>query len=148
MSNRKQVEVTLARLIGEPMWAAGRAGIVWFQFGADRATIDRRGNPRAVGTFALHITCPWRWLEPWGDVRADDQREHADLVMLGQERLQCVAVTAGESGGFCLTFSDRSTLIVEPDDGASEGDDDEYWRLFSPGQDTAHFVIGRHGIAE
>jgi hypothetical protein len=63
----KKVRKTLTTLVGLPLWAAGRAfTLEWFQFG-DRITVqNHRGEPKEVGTYALHVDCAWRLIGPKG----------------------------------------------------------------------------------
>ena len=47
---KQAIEQALAPLIGEPLWAVGRAAsLVWFQFGERHAVADRQGGQREVG---------------------------------------------------------------------------------------------------
>jgi hypothetical protein len=144
MPLRDHVEMALSCLIGEPMWASGlAASMLWLQFGQELVARDHRGKARTVGRHALHIDCPWQWLEASGDVRADHDFSHEELVVLGGARPVCESVQADERGGFRLRFADGSTLVVEPDTAA-----EEYWRLLEPGRDTPHFVVGANGVEE
>ena len=122
------------------MWSAGLAGdLLWLQFGQERITIDLAGIPRTVGAHALHVSAPWRWVEAWGDVRADHCSSAAELGRLGTDRPICENILAQDSGTLQLRFSDGSCLHVE-----AEGND-EYWRLLQPGRDDPHFVVGPWG---
>ena len=62
------------------MWQAGWAGdIAWFQFGAVVKRSGGRGGQRNVGEYALHVSCPWRWVASSGFLRADDTSPGAAL---------------------------------------------------------------------
>lgn len=143
MTLQSQIAKALAPLIGEAMWAAGLAGIVWLQFGDERVTVGLK-EPRIVGTHALHISSPWEWREKWGDVRADHHSDRAALERLGNTRPVCVAIDPKEDGGVTLLFEDASTLEIE----AGTADQDEFWRVFEPWQETPHFVVGPAGVEE
>lgn len=126
------------------MWAAGKAGsITWLQFGPRHVVADRRSGTKEVGQHALHLDCPWRWVEAWGETRADDHADHAGLGHLGESSPVCVSVAADDHGAIVLGFHDGSRLLVEPD---LEDTSDEWWRLFEPSRDTPHFVVGPTGI--
>jgi hypothetical protein len=126
------------------MWAAGLAGdILWLHFGGEHLVVDMRGEPRTVGSHALHVSSSWQWVEAWGDVRADYHFAHAELEFLGAKRPICEAVAADDNGGFQLRFADQSVLCVE-----AEGNAEEYWRVFAPSREAPHFVVGAHGVEE
>jgi hypothetical protein len=55
----------LQDLVGQPLWALGRAAnMQWFHFGRRREVVSslpsRRGQVREVGELALHVQSPWR----------------------------------------------------------------------------------------
>jgi hypothetical protein len=54
----------------------------------------------------------------------------------------CSGLRVGLAGAFELEFSGGEKLVVEPDDLSCE----EYWRLFRPGSEEPHFVVGASGI--
>ena len=145
MSIRKHVEQALACLVDQPMWAAGLAGpIAWFQFGSRRVVPNpRTGGTKEVGEYALHVDCPWRWVEAWGDSRADHHAEHGGLAHLGHPPPICNGASATDRGAIELSFNDGSRLLVEPD---LEEDTEEWWRLLQPSVDAPHFVVGSSGI--
>jgi hypothetical protein len=144
MTLRQSIEQALAPLRNLPMWAAGSAGgILWLQFGDRQLTVDYRGQPKEVGAIALHISCAWRWLEAWGSERADHHADHQELNHLGQTLPVVDHIMVGERGLFSLGFLDGSRLVVEPDLGEPS---EEWWRIFNPGDTSAHFVVGSDGI--
>jgi hypothetical protein len=61
---KKQVEETLACLIGHPFWGAGRTlDLLTFQFGPRQWRTNRHGQSYEVGTYALHVQCAWHLTE-------------------------------------------------------------------------------------
>jgi hypothetical protein len=63
---------SLAPLRGLPLRAAGAAAdLLWLQFGAAHTVVaqfgPRRGQPRPVGEYALHLQCPWHLASHAGD---------------------------------------------------------------------------------
>jgi hypothetical protein len=58
---REEIENELSVLVGLPLWIAGRvADLEWFHFGQPHTVVDRKGKPKEVGDYALHIQCGWR----------------------------------------------------------------------------------------
>jgi hypothetical protein len=123
-----------------------------------------------VGTWALHIECPWRlthkygiftgagdrWLPPnlsedhyeWDyDFDPECQRTQLDVKMQqfsSQYRgVKIKCVQTDKNGGFKLTFEHGIELEVFP----TNSQDVDFWRLFQPGNDTEHFVITGTGAS-
>jgi hypothetical protein len=127
------------------MWAVGRAGsLEWFQFGTPRIVHNFRGGSKEVGEYALHLDCPWQLLGPAGLVIATDQSEPELLSHVGSQTLVCEKVSGSEDGGASLQFAGGWLLVVEPGD----PDDLEYWRLFRPGTEGPHVVVGPVRVEE
>ena len=154
MKPTPEIAVALAPLFGLPMWEAGFAGdIAWFQFGAAVTRPDYHGGTRVVGQYALHLSCPWRWVASSGLVRADETSSHETLQTLGKDRPCLNRADVADDGTIALRFGNGDLLLVDmPGDGAAEvgmpGDGDEeveYWRLFQPGSVTPHFVVSSSG---
>jgi hypothetical protein len=58
---RDEIENELSVLVGLPLMDAGRAAdLEWFHFGQPHTIVDRKGKPKEVGDYALHIQCGWR----------------------------------------------------------------------------------------
>jgi hypothetical protein len=96
-----------------------------------------------VGDFGLHLDCPWRLLGPAAELLASDESGPDVLAGLASPPLPCSGVLAGEGGAFELEFAGGERLQVEP----GEPDRLEYWRLFQPGLDRPHFVVGPSGAS-
>jgi hypothetical protein len=139
------IERALRPLLELPLWAVGRAGsLEWFQFGAPRTVPTFRGGSKEVGEYALHLDCPWRLVGPTGLVVATDQSEPELLAQVGSPPMVCATVSGSDDGGVRLQFAGGWLLVVDP------GDPDhlEYWRLFLPGTDEPHVVVGAAGVEE
>ena len=104
---------------------------------------DRRSGSKDVGSYALHVDCPWYWTTKWGDVLADNESDHAEVSALPLLPVTPRAVEVQDDGSFSMTFDDDSHLSVEPDPAP---DVEEYWRLFEPHLETRHFVVGPSGV--
>jgi len=143
---KRAIEAALAQLLNKPLWAAGRAGsITWLHFGERHTVADSRSGTKVVGSYALHLDCPWSWTRSWGDLVADQDTEHDELESLDLLPVPPTAVEAGDDGSFRLSFGDGSTLSVEPEPGAEI---EEYWRFFEPHRETRHFVVGPNGVED
>jgi hypothetical protein len=165
----KKVRKALSVLMGLPLWATGRAGLQWFQFG-EKVVVQRRdGVPKKVGTYALHVDCPWRIIGPKGIIvgshdrfyRAFDPENQPEdfawdvpganrcdartdtlFAKLPREFQSVTSIEADLSAGFRLWFGEKYALEVFPNDTMG----DEYWRLFRPGKRGPHFVVTGNGV--
>ncbi len=140
---KEEIERALQALIGLPLWAVGRAGsLEWFQFGGRRTIPNLRGASKEVGEFAIHLDCAWRLVEPSGQVVMTDESQPDLLACLADPPLVCCGVSAAADGSVRMRLSDGRVLVVEP----CNADSLEYWRMFRPGTEEPHFVVGPAGI--
>lgn len=149
--------------MGLPFLCAGASGtLLWVQFGDEIEISDFRGRTRKVGTWALHVDCPWRitgvdgvitgsgdyWEPPeLGENGRDENfdaykdRTRFDVQIqsfVSEFRGECVKNIAVDSaGGFRLSIGRWNSLEVFPVNSL----DIECWRLFQPGNSTDHFVV-------
>lgn len=164
-------ELALSQLLNLPLLSIGRAHcLIWIHFGEWLIQPDRHGGTRTVGTWALHIECPWRltnkygivtgagdrWLPPnlsedsdeW-DYEFDPNTERTQLDLKMQQfasqnkgvRIKCVQTD--NTGGFRLSFEHGTELEVFP----TNSQDVDFWRLFQPGNETEHFVVTGTGAS-
>src|SRR5207249_4443160 len=81
MKGKLEIEETLRALIGMPLWASGRAGIQWFQFGARRVVpnirLSKVVGTKEVGDYALHVACTWRIVGPNGIIVGSGDRNYS-----------------------------------------------------------------------
>lgn len=144
MSTKRAIKDRLSDLVGMPMWAVGRAAsLVWIQFGDRLVAKSPLGHTREVGTYALHIDCPWSWRRDH-EVLADNDTDLEQLQKLASTPIICKGVSAFETGSFVMRFENGTKLMVSVDD---DPDADEYWRLFEPAIDSPHFVVGPRGVS-
>jgi hypothetical protein len=169
---RERIEQALSVLVGLPLWSAGRTlDLEWFHFGTHRSVTDRRGEPKEVGSYALHVQCAWRIIGsseiivasrdryyPAGDPTQDppdfewsksganrcDERMETFLSNRDHAPLLVESVQADLIGGFRLFMGEGYALEVFPDDSVG----DELWRLFQPYTEADHFVVTGRGIEE
>ena len=162
----------LARLIGLPLWAAGRAGsLLWLQFG-DRITQPApEGGTRVVGTYALHVSGAWRLCDLGGIITGSGDLltpadPNADLETFDRDvpggnwwdhRLARFVATNAASppvvervhadrlGDARLLMSQGITFETFAESSDADHLETEFWRLFQPGEDAAHFVVDTNG---
>lgn len=168
MDRLERIETALHQLLQLPFYKAGAAGsLLWISFG-DEIVIpdDRTGGTRTVGTWALHVECPWRitcasgiftgsgdlWEPPilGPDGRDETFDANKDKTRFDKQikefnaRVRGVSVSKLEAdlaGGFKLYFSRSHILEVMP----VASQDIHAWRLFRPGLKSKHFVVtGNH----
>ncbi|GAC1542962.1 MAG: hypothetical protein NVS2B7_16420 [Herpetosiphon sp.] len=175
MSNNllQKTEQQLQVLVGKPLWAIGRAYVIWwFHFGSARTVPSNRGGTRTVGEVALHVQCPWRIVCPDSVVVGFADREfpagadpytdppnfdwHIQGVNRCDERIAMILglrvdnpfvvqeIRVGMAGSFGICLTDHYALEVFPDHSL----EDEYWRLFRPGVEDSHFVVTGNGIED
>jgi len=165
------VAAALAPLNGLPLWDARRTlNVVSLQFGERIERIFEgvhAKGPGLVGTYALHLQCPWRLsattgvltgsqdvYEPADDTVTEQELEHMTPGrMLADVELQrwfaahtarplCVqSVRVDRCAGFVLSLEQDFALEVFPDASPSPHDPREHWRLFQPGTEARHFVM-------
>jgi hypothetical protein len=167
MSSASDAQNEVNKLIGLPLTSASRAAaMVMFGFGAFRdIPDDRRGGMRRVADFALHVDCPWRiynesqivvgsqdifypWDSPWTepvpvgfdwDVSGANRCDHFfESFIKAHPPLIVESVAVDRFGSLHLSFSSAFGLDVFPNIGTP----DEVWRLFRPGAEEPHFVMG------
>jgi hypothetical protein len=78
--------------------------------------------------------------------RLRDLGNDALCVFLAEEACSVLHVIADDAAGFVVTMERDIVLEVFPDASRSDHDEVEFWRLFQPGLDTAHFVVSSNGI--
>jgi len=170
---KAEVAAALVPLLGQAIWAAGRAGdLVWLQIGARKSVASQGDGQREVGTYALHLACPWRLVDQErvlvgsGDLLtpADPEAEIETFdwdvpganwldVRLGElwqgfgsapPRIE--GVEPDPYGGFALHATGGVRLEVFPSSTPTGHVATEFWRLVQPGPGTPHFVVGTFGI--
>ncbi len=168
-----EIQNHLGVLVNGPLWGSGRAAnLQWFQFGERRLVSDRKGRPKEVGEWALHVQCAWRICDSREIIvgsadrfvpkdSADDKREGFDwdrpgvnlcdhrISQLAEEcfPLSVQAVDAARLGTFRITFEEGFALEVFADS-SRVGGYAESWRLFRPYSDDQHFVVAGGSIAK
>ena len=76
---------------------------------------------------------------------ANGESELEDLTKLVSPEIFCRTASAQESGSFELLFDNGIKFVVSVEDDL-DPKAEEYWRLFAPALDTAHFVVGPRGV--
>lgn len=142
---RHTIEHKLKSMEGLTVWAAGRAAsMLWLQIGERRMVPALDGRSKFVGSFALHIECPWSWIQS-GNVIADQDSSLEPLKNLLETSTVCRRTSVQENGSFEVIFNNDSKLVVSVEADADPSVD-EYWRLFEPGTAAPHFVVGSRGV--
>ena len=163
---RDEIQAATAVLLGAELWTCRRTSdLVAFQFGERRAKKTFRGDLVDVGQYALHIQCAWRiarkdivvvgsgdlYYPPDSTVqRAPADFDWAEGPNLGDELLLSLfdsdkrqfvvrRVDVGDVGSLHIVMDHDLFLDVLPNETVNE----EYWRLFKPGSEEAHFIFGR-----
>lgn len=157
MKNKIQQE--LSKLIGYKLIGSSRTlNMQMFHFDMD--------DSAELGKFAIHILCEWRMLGnglyagsqdirfnqsgdydsniDWGN---ETYRDRLLTEMLKRNSFIVQDVSADDFGGFELIFQRNVKLQVLPMS-ASKDLNNEYWRIFEPRQEIAHFVVTSRGIQE
>lgn len=168
-----EVAAALTPLLGHTIWAAGRtADLVWLQIGERRLVPSLDNGQGEVGTYALHLSCPWRLINRErvlvgsGDLLTpadpDAEIETFDWDAPGANwldvRLAELWTGAGIAlpriegvepdpyGGFALHLTGGMRLDAFPNSSPTGHVATEFWRLLQPGTEALHFVVGTFGI--
>ena len=165
---REEIQKAISVLVGQPLWALGRAvDLAWFEFGQHRTVTGWKNETKEVGDYALHVQCAWRItlgdkvLVGRGDIfrppEESDEPIPADFDWEKANRFDKIvkeffenesrqstvlSVAAGDAGSFTITLQDGYTIQAFPQDSESG----EHWRLFSPCTTKPHFVVTGKGL--
>ena len=162
----------LTRLVGLPLWAAGRAGsMLWLQFG-ERVTHTVPGEGiREFGTYALHVSGAWRLSDPGGIITGSGDLftpvdPNADLETFDwdvkgaswwdhqmEEFTAAFAVSppvvervhADRLGDARLLLSQGIVFETFAHSSAADHLETEFWRLFQPASEAPHFIVDTNG---
>jgi hypothetical protein len=169
---KDEIEQALNVIIGLPIWSIGRAGnLEWFEIGTQpRLVQDRKGSPKTVSEYALHVQCAWRichqghiiagshdrlyppgedfyaniedfdWDTPGGNRL--DRRVDSLLEEKSGAPLEILGLQADNMGGVYFRLSDGYSLEIFPDDSLPI----EHWRFFQPYTNKEHFIATGHGV--
>lgn len=139
MTTIEQVRLQLQALLGLDLWGIGQsADLTWFEFGNKRTVIDRRGNSKEVGEYAIHVQCPWRMSDGKSILHGSGDDNITDLNV----SFVVESVDINNLGGFTILLQSATTLTVFPD----FQEDGEYWRIFQPYTQHEHFVVTSSGV--
>ena len=170
---KAEIGAALLPLLQLPMWAAGRAGeVVWFQIG-DRTMIPSgEDGEQQVGTYALHVACPWRLVDRErllvgsgdlltpSDPEAEIETFDWDVPGANWLDLRLAELWAGFNaqpptiqgiepdayGGFGLHLTGGLRLEAFPSSTPTGHVATEFWRLLQPSRAVPHFVVGTFGL--
>ena len=165
-----KIENELKYLLGLPLENAGRSvNLVWFSFGEKKIIKNKDGSVKSVGDYVLHIQCSWRitkgsqilvasrdiytpsarwkgaedqfeW-DIYGMNRCDERIEEL-LKENDKSKMIIESIHADSVGGVRMFFRDNCVLELFPDDSNEE----EFWRIFIPGNIRSHFIVTGKGI--
>ena len=180
-SMKKEIEEALACLPGQPFWGAGdAAGMLTFQFGLRQLRVSGKrgelGEFYEVGTWALHVQCPWHLasthylLVGSGDRFSDPTQEYPDRrydisdpypwrtkePTLRDERLYDFFKRCEHRPVFVEGIQANElggvTLLLSYGFTLTifpnSSNDDECWRFFRVEGDERHFVILGNGLED
>jgi hypothetical protein len=144
---RNEIEQILSAIQGHQIWAAGHAAnMLWLQIGNRHIVPAWGGGIKEVGTYALHIDCPWSWSFN-GALLATQESETQQLNELVSLPVVCQRIVVQDNGSFEIHFDNQTKFSVhveaDPDPLA-----EEFWRFFQPSSHEKHFVVGSGGIVE
>lgn len=137
------------------------ADMLWVHFGAPKLVPDHYGELREVGEWALHLQCPWRFIQNHRVILASSDFYYAETgepldtnsgsqsvfqknaerlnLWIESNKVRVSSVTYSEAGAFDLIFTDDLKLTVMPSQ--SENITNESWLLFKPYVDEPHIVF-------
>jgi hypothetical protein len=162
-----ETEIALRQLHKLPLLSIGAAStLLWIHFGQETTVTNRRGGTKTVGTWAIHIQCPWRIVSQQGiftgsgdlwepavlgndgrdelfDANKDTRRFDVQIKRFLSDAQGALVkkIAVDDSGGFRL-FLERS-YVIEVFPICSQ--EIECWRLFQPGKSEDHFGVSGVG---
>lgn len=168
---KARIEKATSVLVRKPLWDSTRAAdLASFAFGARRSVPSSRSGNKTIGEYGLHIQCAWRItrreqivvgsrdlyypaiygdpeteIPPDFDWDRDANRRDKLLRTLfegGTREYIVDQVHVGPAASLHIVLSDDLCLDIFPDDSLNS----EYWRLFRPGVEEPHFVVGNGGV--
>jgi len=168
---KEEIKLQLESLVGSKLNNIGRASnLFWLELG-ERLSVIRRGRTIELSEYALNIQCSWRITKEntivvasgdlyspnsdwnldkedfdWdvqGNNKFDEKIEY--LMRSIKEPLTVEKIDLDEIGGLTIFLSKGFRLNVFPD---ISGDDEysEFWRFYTRGKDSFHFVVTDNGI--
>ena len=170
---KAEIGAALLPLLHLPIWAAGRAAdLVWLQIGERKVVPARDDGQREVGTYALHLACPWRLVDrerllvgsgdlltpvdpeaeletfEWDAAGANwlDHRLAELWAGFGARPPTVQGIEPDSYGGFALHLTDGMRLEAFPNSTPTGHVATEFWRLLQPSMAIPHFVVGTFGI--
>ena len=168
---RKEIKLELESLVGSKINDMGRASnLFWLELG-ERLSVVRRGRTIELSEYALNIQCSWQITKgnkivvasrdfyypssDWNEVKEDfdwdvqgNNKFDEKLKYLMQsitEPLIVEKIDSDEIGGLKVFLSKDFTLNVFPDS-SEDGEYSEFWRFFTRGKGSFHFVATGNGI--
>lgn len=144
---RNEIEQMLSVIQGLQIWDAGHAAnMLWLQIGNRRSVPAWGGGTKEVGTYALHIDCPWSWSCNEA-LLANQETEAQQLSELISLPVTCQLIVAQDNGSFEIHFDNQTkfSVFVEADLNPLA---EEFWRFFQPHGQSKHFVVSSRGIVE
>jgi hypothetical protein len=142
---RREIEQRLGVIKDLPIWAAGcAANMLWLQIGERRVVPAWGGGTKEVGSYALHIDCPWSWSLSGKQIASHAGRLDDLNARLGLPAV-CVALHAQDNGSFQIELDNKAIFAVRVESDTDQ-EASEFWRLFEPSSNAEHFVVGAGGI--
>lgn len=129
-------------LVGLELWSVSRSlDLISLQFGAKRHVPTRRDPGREVGEYALHAECRH---EAFSNGNVVDLR----LLVGSQGPLKVLSVREEPVGTLTLELNGDVVFRVIGDPATSGDEDNEQWRLFTPGSSAPHLIFagGRYRV--
>jgi hypothetical protein len=163
-----KTETALGQLHKLPLLSIGAAStLLWIHFGQETTVTSSSGGTKTVGSWAIHIQCPWRIVNQHGiftgsgdlweppvlgddgrdelfDANKDTRRFDVQIKRFLSDAQGALVkkIAVDVSGGFRL-FLERS-YVIEVFPICSQ--EIECWRLFQPASSENHFVVTGVGI--
>jgi len=145
----------LSALVGLPLSDMWRyAGCQKFEFGEQKATVNRKGQDATRADWGLVASCFWRIDGPggfsltWEHFMPERRDGHAYpfYQLLGDEPPVVESVEVKEDGGLRIGLTGGYLLALDPRSDLVE--DLAYWRFMPPEDDPrGHLVLGENELA-
>lgn len=148
ISNLENVEIATRGLLLQRPWQVTVAGsMLMIQFGDRLLEKKRSGKLVEVGSFSLHVQCPWRLRSPSiGIISGSEDEDVEPFRAWCATGAEVQATHTDESGGLTLKFADERIFETFPATARTDIHA-EAWRLIaSAGGRKLHLVVGGFGV--
>jgi hypothetical protein len=171
---KKKIENYFTQIVGLPLRDLGRASdLLWISLGKDIQLLNKRSKRTEIsGEYSLNVQCSWRLVSnaeiilgskdfyipnstikdigeefDW-DIKGNNRFDEQVNILSAKikSKIFISSIIVDDLGGIKIIFTDNYYFEIFPDESLKE--DNEFWRIFIPGNVNSHLVVTGNGIEE